>query len=198
MSTTTKKATGRKPRVKKDTTEESDSPVQETITKQVEPVPQLVALPVQQQAQIEIQNWSNEAKKIDHDDFEVEETPETKVKSVLDFDREEILKLESKTVSELSVLELLKILIRRGEVADPPNPIISGGCERLLKQISRERMNKPQQNFNKEHDNEFKYRRGGYRGFRGGFRGAYRGRGGEQKHFSRNRDQNAPAPGDTQ
>ena len=45
-------------------------------------------------------------------------------------------KLCSKKVSELSTEELLKSLICRGE--DEKNPVIAGGCEKLLKQINRE------------------------------------------------------------
>ena len=58
--------------------------------------------------------------------------------SVADFDRDTVRELESKNVSELNIDDLLKILIVRGE--DQKNPVVSGGCERLLKQINRERV----------------------------------------------------------
>lgn len=150
-ATTTKKPIGRRPRSKKE--DEQDSPVQET----------------KQESPIEIQNWSEEVKKND-----VVDQTETKQKSVVDFDREEVAKFESKQVSELSVPELLKVLIRRGEDQKNPNPIVSGGCERLLRQISRERMNNPVKHFDK--DSGFRGQRGGFRGFHRG--GGYRGRGG--------------------
>lgn len=58
--------------------------------------------------------------------------------SVADFDRNTVRELESKMVNELNMDDLLKVLIVRGE--DQKNPVVSGGCERLLKQINRERV----------------------------------------------------------
>lgn len=85
--------------------------------------------------------------------------------SVLDFDRDEVAALEKKKVSEISTEELVKVVIRRGELEK--NPVLFGGCGRLLKQINGERLAP---------------RRGGYRG-----RGGFRGRGGN-RGFRSNRD----------
>ena len=60
-------------------------------------------------------------------------------KSVIDFDRTEVAAYENMTVSDMSNDQLLMILIRRGE--EQKNPVISGGCERLLRQINRESIN---------------------------------------------------------
>ena len=62
-------------------------------------------------------------------------------KSVLDFDHPTVQTFETRTVSSLSNDELFMVLIRRGE--EQKNPVISGGCERLLRQINRERITPP-------------------------------------------------------
>ena len=87
--------------------------------------------------------------------------PSTEKKSVLDFDRSEVLTYEDMTVSSMSNDQLLMILIRRGE--EQKNPVISGGCERLLRQINRESINHfrgnqnfPRKRFNKpNYNNEY-------------------------------------------
>ena len=61
--------------------------------------------------------------------------PATERKSVLEFDRNEVAGIDP---VQLTNDQLLMILIRRGEVQK--NPVISGGCERLLRQINRERI----------------------------------------------------------
>jgi hypothetical protein len=58
--------------------------------------------------------------------------------SALDFDRELNRKFDSATVESLSTEDLLKVIIRRAE--DEKNPVISGGCGRILKQINKERI----------------------------------------------------------
>ena len=92
--------------------------------------------------------------------------------SVFDFDRDEIAELEKKKVSEISTEELLKVVIRRGE--QEKNPVLFGGCGRILKQINGERLASRRGGSN-----------GGYRGQGGrddsnGGNGCYRGRGQER------------------
>lgn len=68
----------------------------------------------------------------------MEQEQQTTTKSVVDFDRDEVATYETKTVSDMSSEDLLKVVIRRGEM--DKNPALSGGCERVLRQINRERL----------------------------------------------------------
>ncbi len=122
-------------------------------------------------AQEQVQKVSSESVSSDGNSEEVDWVDESnhandtsrnarsKKPSVLNFDRDEVAELEKKKVSEVSTEELLKVVIRRGELEK--NPVLFGGCSRVLKQINGERL-APR-------------RGGGYRG-----RGRFRGRGGNQ------------------
>ncbi len=81
--------------------------------------------------------------------------------SIADFDRDEARTFDDRTVSELDVMDLLKVLVVRG--ADQHNPTLGGESERLMRQLNCESLGN----------------RGG-RGGRGGRgrRGRGRGRGG--------------------
>ncbi len=57
--------------------------------------------------------------------------------SVVNFDRKEVPAWNSMKVSDLTDEQLLKVLICRGE--NLKNPVLSGGCKRVLKQINGER-----------------------------------------------------------
>ena len=172
MSTSTK-VRGRKPRSRKDEITKTED------TESTQQLPQNVE---SQDAPV-ITNWSRESNVEPVDDLKVEEETNTfHKKSVSDFDRSEIGALEDKKVSELTVNDLLKVLIKRCENSDPPSPIVSGGCERLLKQINRERIGKPfikHNNFN--HEDSFRSRGFRSRGFRG------RGRYGRDRHDGHDR-----------
>jgi hypothetical protein len=120
-------------------------------------------------------------------------------KSVLDFDRTTVKNTESEKVSSLSIDELLMVLITRGETQK--NPVISGGCEKLLRQINRESFTlppsgrpnrsglssnpsqgsdsgpyykgRPQNNNNNQDSNSYQgQNRGGYRSNNGGGQGS--------------------------
>ncbi len=97
--------------------------------------------------------------------------------SVVDFSRDDTEALEKKKVSELSTEELLKVVIRRGE--KEKNPVIFGGCGRLLKQINGERLAPRRGGNNSYRGGNNSYRGGnqGYQGYRGGSQGnqGYRG-----------------------
>ena len=58
--------------------------------------------------------------------------------SVVNFDRAEVASWEEKKVSELNTEELLKVLIRRGEIEK--RPTIAGDCKITLKKINFERI----------------------------------------------------------
>jgi len=141
MSTATKRQ-GRRPRVKKDDSETTTT-ISTTTESATQPLPQNIESQTTHEAPV-ITNWSRESN-VEQNEEEIsedEETTETRTfikrKSVMDFDRNEIATYEGKKVAELTVNDLLKVLIKRGE--DQTNPIVSGGCERLLKQINRERI----------------------------------------------------------
>lgn len=96
---------------------------------------------------IKVADWSKESNQLNDNKVESENeqgsqvhTEEPKKKSILDFDRDEVSLLEHKKVSDLNLNDLLKVLIRRGEVNQ--NPVLGGGCKRLLKQINSERFDK--------------------------------------------------------
>ena len=56
--------------------------------------------------------------------------------SVANFDRTLVQALEVKTVSDLNIDELLKVLITRGE--NQLNPALAAGATKLLRQLHRE------------------------------------------------------------
>ena len=117
----------------------------------------------------------------DHDEPETSDWAENteRRKSVCDFDREDVARFETSKVEELTNEDLLKVVIRRGEMQK--NPVLSGGCKRVLKQINLERLPRKETSF-----------RGGSSSFRGNsFRGdsSFRGnsfRGGNR--FNRDRE----------
>lgn len=120
--------------------------------------------------------------------------------SVLNFDRNEVAKLEDKKVNELNISDLLKVLIRRGE--EQENITVRKECGVLLRKLNGERLY--QSNYHPNNyqntqtqqmpplpampqvsltpqapsDEFVEYRRTNYRGgYRGGFRNNYRGNG---------------------
>jgi hypothetical protein len=125
MSTNGKKTNGRK---QKTPEPESSQPEHTDQPEQQEP-------PV-------VTNWSREVVNDDFDDVEVE-ARESKP-SVLNFDRAEVVKLNESLKAagfDLSNDDLLKLLIVNGDTQH--NPVIAGGCENILRQSHREKINRP-------------------------------------------------------
>jgi hypothetical protein len=94
--------------------------------------------------------------------------------SVMAFDRNEVATYENKKVSDLSISDLLKVLVRRGEVQE--NITVRRDCGFLMKKLNGERV------FNNNR---------GYRGGRGDYNGrggGYNGRGGYRGGSSREDD----------
>jgi len=138
----------------------------------------------------------NDSESNSEGDNQVQNQQHSRRASVLDFDRNDVAKLEEKKVSELNISDLLKVLIRRGE--DQENITVRKECGVLLKKLNGERLRynhyRPQQ-FQTTHPSQMHVQapqppsdefvevrhnayRGGYRGgFRGGYRGGYRGNG---------------------
>lgn len=90
-----------------------------------------------------VADWTQESKLVSVDEPTVAtaatsstNTNTNSRKSVADFDRNVVKAYENKNVSSLTNDDLLMVLIVRGE--EQKNPVISGGCEKLLKQINRE------------------------------------------------------------
>lgn len=95
-----------------------------------------------------VTDWSTESALESVGDSATVQTPTptptqttTEKKSVLDFDRTEVAKYENQLLSTLTIDQRLMALIRLGE--EQKNPVISGGCERLLRQINREPFQSP-------------------------------------------------------
>jgi hypothetical protein len=118
----------------------------------------------------EVNDWVHESNKGKRSYEQRERKP-----SVFHFDRDDVAKLESKKVSELSSEELLKVVVRRGE--QEKNPVLSGGCGRVLKQINGERLAP---------------RRMSGRGYRGSFNRGGVGRGDYGRGNNRGRGSNNP------
>lgn len=68
----------------------------------------------------------------------VVETVVVEKKSIADFDRADIIKLDNERTKDMSVINLLKILIVRGENEDNPNPALKMGTVKLLRQLNCE------------------------------------------------------------
>jgi len=128
MASNGKKTGGRKQKTTKD----------EQTTQTVEP--DQTSQDVSQSAPV-VTDWSKESNKIDEDEFEEVAVSSEQTKSVLDFDRDEIGLFDVGDTAKLSNEDLLKVLVRRGEVQK--NPAISAGCKRLLRQINSETSHKP-------------------------------------------------------
>lgn len=108
-----------------DTQENTTSPTTETTQQQTQQTQET------QTNQI-VDDWTDDT----------QQTQQTeRQRSVTQFDRSEVAKLESSTVSSLTTEQLLMLVIRRGE--EEKNPVLSGGCERVLRQINRERIARP-------------------------------------------------------
>jgi len=89
--------------------------------------------------------------------------------SVLDFNREEIKKLEEKKVLDLSTEDLIKIVIRRGEIEK--NPPISRGVSKVLQQINLETIGKSDKARRGRFRGHTRFSRNNNRGKRGRGRG---------------------------
>lgn len=128
----TKKGTTRKTTKKEAVTVSSEEEVQTSSpqeTTQPTTTTQLVA------------DWTKESAtlvNVGDDTVDSSTTSTQERRSVLDFDRQEAAKLESSKASDLTNDQLLMILVTRGEAQK--NPVISSGCERVLRQINRERL----------------------------------------------------------
>ena len=106
-----------------------------------------------------VTDWSKDSNKIEVDNVSEDETNTSKFKSVLDFDREQTALIDVGDVANVSDEDLLKILIRRGEMKK--NPAISSGCKRVLRQINSETSFKP--HFNgprRNNNNNFRFNNG--------------------------------------
>lgn len=99
-----------------------------------------------------ISGWTEETPKTIHDSDEHLETKQEEKKSVLDFDRNEIAPLEEKKVSECNDEELLKILIRRGEMKKTDT--IFGPCKSALQRMNGESTYQPRE-FKSFNQNKF-------------------------------------------
>ena len=66
--------------------------------------------------------------------------------TILDFNREEVAGFENKTVSELSITQLLQVLVRRGEVQE--NITVRKECGILMKKLHGEPLRKNPRRFN--------------------------------------------------
>lgn len=97
-----------------------------------------------------VSDWTQESKLVSVDEPSSSSSSQPQKKSVLDFDRTTVQGFETRNVSSLSNDDLLMVLIRRGE--EQKNPVISGGCERLLRQINRERITPHRQARSGPHD----------------------------------------------
>ncbi|ARF09526.1 hypothetical protein Indivirus_1_149 [Indivirus ILV1] len=87
-----------------------------------------------------VTDWTQESKLVSVDEAASPSSPssQTTSKSVVDFDRATVSQYETQEVKNLSIDQLLQVLICRGELQK--NPVVSGGCEKLLRQINRERI----------------------------------------------------------
>ena len=136
----TEKRTGRKPR-----TQPQGEAVQETVNVQ-QPQQTQQSQPQQQvNDNVSVDNWARQSKKVDEDpdsdpslsDGESRPSFVSKKKelmmSLLNFDRNEVASLETQKVSDVDFRDLLKVLIRRGELAD--NNTLHEGCKMVLCQL---------------------------------------------------------------
>lgn len=109
----------------------------------------------------EVRDWATDKEEKHTSELEEEHSSEddkeTK-KSVADFDREEVKAWETKQVKELSMEDLIKVLICRGE--KEKNPTVASDAIKTLKKINMERIPRKQ----------VVPSRGNYRG---GYRGGY-------------------------
>jgi len=129
-------------------------------------------------------DWSEEAPDSEE---EAKITVVVKKTSVADFDRSIVDTFEKKKVSELKIDELLKVLIVRGD--KQLNPALSGGAEKLLRQLHREVL-RPKKPKTRRSGNRYRGERPPTRSrgrFRGGYgRYNYRRGGPEERHSEYN------------
>jgi len=93
-------------------------------------------------------NWDEQVQEATQQSEQTEETQETQktvkqeypTESIANFDRSEVSSYEDMTMKDLSAVKALKVLIRRGEDTDNPNPALAGGCLKLLRMLNRERL----------------------------------------------------------
>jgi hypothetical protein len=114
--------------------------------------------------------------------------PKEQPKSVINFEREEIVPFEDMKVKDLGNDQLLKVLIQRGR--DQDNPVLSGGLERVLQQLKRERIPRNRYHGHNGHnghngnnDNNGPNGYNGYNSYRGNRRGSPRGYYGNSRPF---------------
>lgn len=69
------------------------------------------------------------------------EEVKTEKKSIIEFDHNEVRKMDVGAVKQISDIDMLKILLVRGE--DSHNPALWGGSQRLLRQLNMEFRDKP-------------------------------------------------------
>lgn len=133
-----------------------------------------------------IKDWSEENPDSEEEEVvqEVKTATPTVMKSVADFDRKVVETYEVKLVSELDIIELIKVLIVRGD--ESHNPALASGAEKLLRQLHREvlRTGNPRESQRSE------YRHKGKNRGRGRGRGRFRG------HFGNNNNNNFRGRGD--
>ena len=98
------------------------------------------------------QSWADDVKKSSKS--KVEETPATVIppNSVANFDRAQAVEYETKVASELQIDQLLKLLIRRGEVQF--NPALAKGAEKLLRQLNCEQIHPVRPRHNNNNNNK--------------------------------------------
>jgi len=87
--------------------------------------------------------------------------PEYPTESIANFDRSEVLPYEDMTMKDLSAVKALKVLVRRGEDTENPNPALAGGCLKLLRMLNREKLHteKKREDRSERRSNNFRSRR---------------------------------------
>jgi hypothetical protein len=90
-----------------------------------------------------------EVLKDDDDKEEVDEQEHDEVKkpSITDFDRSEVVGLEERKVKDLNSIELLKVLVHRGESSF--NPALKTGAMNVMKMLNGESLRRPFNNDNR-------------------------------------------------
>lgn len=92
-----------------------------------------------------VTNWSRDSNHDDSAGSNNGDTQDAGKPSVLDFNRDEVAGFENKTVSELSITQLLQVLVRRGEVQE--NITVRKECGILMKKLHGERFRKNPRRF---------------------------------------------------
>ena len=92
-----------------------------------------------------VKDWADDSKS---DDGHQNETKQNQ--TILDFNRDDVADFENKTVSELSITQLLQVLVRRGEVQE--NITVRKECGILMKKLHGEPLRKNPHRFNNRRD----------------------------------------------